>query len=79
MKLRSILPPFPPAPPIPKFIRDEGEEVDQPLDEVFTSEMTSQGFDPELVKMGLKVVKNHMRPPEEAFKIGANYIREMAR
>ncbi|GAI96166.1 unnamed protein product [marine sediment metagenome] len=54
----------------------EGNELNE---EEFIGKMKSKGFDPELIDMGLKVAKNHMRPPEEAYQIGENYIREMAK
>ena len=76
------LPPFPPRPPLPgESLFPEEEEIEgkKPDEGEFIREMKSKGFDPELINMGLKVAKNHMRPPEEAYQIGENYIREMAK
>ena len=58
---------------------EEEIEAKGPDEGEFIGEMKSKGFDPELINMGLKVAKNHMRPPEEAYRIGENYIREMAK
>ena len=77
--------PFPPPrPPLPgeSLFPEEEEEEDVENEETsreFIGKMKSKGFDPELINMGLKVAKNHMRPPEEAYRIGENYIREMAK
>ena len=76
------LPPFPPRLPFPgEFLFPEEEEIEdnKPDEGEFIRKMKSKGFDPELINMGLKVAKNHMRPPEEAYRIGENYIREMAK
>jgi len=84
----DILPARFPRPPLPGiFFREE--EEDEPgegtnggepaLDSEFRARMGHEGFDPDLIEMGLKVAKNHMRPSEEAFRIGENYIREMAK
>jgi len=76
-------PSFPPRPPLPGeplFLEEEEETEGNELDEgEFIGKMKSEGFDSELINMGLKVAKNHMRPPEEAYRIGENYIREMAK
>ena len=89
MSMWDFLPsPFP-LPPIPMGVlpkpRWDGEEEEEEMEneevvgEEFKNRMRSKGFDPELIEMGLKVAKNHMRPSEEAFKIGENYIKEMAK
>ena len=82
----EVLPaPFPGPPlPLPGGLLEIGGEEDEPevgmsLDGAFRNRMKTEGFNPELVEMGLKVAKNHMRPVEEAFKIGENYIKEMAK
>jgi len=73
-------PPFFPRPP---FFQEEEEEEERgnekEVSNDFRRKMKSKGFDPDLIEMGLKVAKNHMRPPEEAFKIGENYIKEMSK
>jgi len=77
--------PFPPPrPPLPGeslFPEEEEakEEEEADVNKEFIGKMKSEGFDPELINMGLKVARNHMRPPEEAYRIGENYIREMAK
>lgn len=70
-----------PRPPLPgeSFLEVEGEEEATDPDSEFRSKLRSEGYDKELVEMGLKVMKNHMRPKEEAFEIGRNYIKEMAK
>jgi len=77
------LPPFPARPPLPGeslFPKEEEEMESNKSDEgEFIGKMKSEGFDSELINMGLKVAKNHMRSPEEAYRIGENYIREMAK
>jgi len=86
MNLRDLLPaPFP-NPPVPGrlFSREVDEEVDEveprsDPDEEFKGRLRSEGFDPELIGMGLKVADNHSRNRKEALKIGENYIREMAK
>ena len=72
------LPPFFPRPP---FFQEEDEEEDEEEleSEAFRRKMKSGGFDPDLVEMGVKVMKNHRRPVEEAFKIGAEYIKSMSK
>ena len=75
--------PFP-LPPVPITIgRERGnhheEEVVQDPGVEFLRKMRSEGFGDELIEMGIKVAGNHMRPPEEAYRIGENYIREMAK
>ena len=73
---------LPPGFPRPPFLREEEEEEgdsEEETDSDFRRRMKSAGFDPELVEMGVKVAKNHMRPSEEAYKIGENYIKEMAK
>jgi len=74
-------PPFFPKPPFLFQSDDEGEEEPDEKEVIiaFRKKMRSEGFDPDLVEMGVKMANNHMRPPEEAFKIGENYIREMAK
>ena len=72
--------PLPPGFPKPPFFQEEEEDGgEEETDGDFRRKMESEGFNPDLVEMGIKVAKNHMRPPEEAFKIGENYIKEMAK
>jgi len=76
------LPSFPPRPPFPGeplFPEEEEIEGKKPDEGEFIGKMKSEGFDLALINMGLKVARNHMRPPEEAYRIGENYIREMAK
>ena len=76
------LPAFPPRPPFLQEQEEEEEDEDEEEKDVsndFRRKMESEGFDPALVKMGIKVANNHMRPPEQAFRIGENYIREMSK
>lgn len=47
--------------------------------EKLRKELLSKGYDPELVEMGVKVAKNHMRPEEEALEIGRNYVKETSK
>lgn len=79
-------PPFIPKPPLPgeppfevDEEEDEKEEDIDNLDNEFRISLRTEGYDPELVEMGLKVMKNHMRPKEEAFRIGKEYIRSMSK
>ena len=73
------LPPFPPRPfPAPFFFQEEEEDTGD-LDEEFIEKMNQEGFNSDLIEMGLKVANNHSRSREEALKIGENYIREMSR
>ena len=73
-------PPFFPRPPFLREQEEEEEEEDEKeVSSDFRRKMKSEGFDPALVEMGIKVANNHMRPPEQAFRIGENYIREMAK
>lgn len=72
-------PTFPPRPPLPGESPFEVEEEETNTDEAFKERMKSKGFDLELIEMGLKVARNHMKEPEDAYKIGENYIREMAK
>ena len=51
----------------------------RPLEERFKRELGGEGYDGELVEMGVKVMRNHLRTEEEAFEIGRNYVREMAK
>ena len=81
-KFLDFLPAPPPSPPVPRGLlpgEEEVEEVEETVEDLFRMEMESDGFDPELVEMGLKVMKNHLRSPREAFEIGRNYVREMAK
>ncbi len=41
--------------------------------------MTKSGYDPKLVDMGVKIMNNHLRTPEEAFEAGRAYVKEMAK
>ena len=78
-RLPSILP-RPPLPGESLFPEEKGEEPEtMDLDNEFRIRLKSEGYDPELVEMGLKVMKNHLRTPEEAFEIGRNYVKEMAK
>ena len=72
---------FPPFFPKPPFLREEEEEEEgeEEVDTAFRRKMKSEGFDPDLVEMGIKVANNHSRTRERALKIGENYIREMAK
>ena len=89
MKLWELLPAPPPGPPIPGRLLfgsskvedegDEGEEDQEVLDRRFKGRLKKEGFDPELIDMGMKVADNHSRSREDALKIGENYIREMAK
>jgi len=76
-------PPLLPRPPLPgeSLLRGEDEEEVEvkDLDSNFRTRLKSEGYDPDLVEMGLKVMKNHLRTPEEAFEIGRNYVKEMAK
>jgi len=78
----SLLP-RPPLPGEPLFRGEDGEDeekvVTKDLDSNFRHRLKSEGYDPELIEMGLKVMKNHLRTPEEAFQIGKNYVKEMAK
>ena len=58
---------------------DEEEEKKQPHDVEFISRLRDEGYQDDLIKMGLKVADNHSRTRKEALKIGENYIREMAK
>lgn len=78
--------PFPPRPPLPgePLFRGEDREDEEKveardLDNKFRVGLKSEGYDLELIEMGLKVMKNHLRTPEEAFEIGKNYVREMSK
>jgi len=75
--------PFPPPrPPFPSeslFPEEEEIESNKSDEEEFIGKMKSEGFDSGLINMGLKVAKNHMRSPEQAYKIGEEYIRSMAK
>jgi len=82
MRPLGLLPSFPPRPPLPGESllgerEEEFEETTGNLDEEFTNQMEQEGYGNDLIKMGLKVMRNHMRPKGEAFQIGANYIKEM--
>jgi len=73
--------PFP-LPPIPiklPEVKKVKEKVIQDPEVEFISKMRSEGFNEELIEMGLKVAKNHLRTPKEAYKIGAEYIRSMSK
>jgi len=76
-------PSFPPRPPLPGeslFPGEKEEEIGtRGLDSEFRAKLKSEGYDPDLIEMGLKVMKNHLRTPEEAFEIGRNYVKEMAK
>ena len=74
--------PLPPRPPLPGealFEVKEEDEGDGSLDRAFKNRLKTEGFDPELVEMGIKVANNHSRSREDALKIGENYIKEMAK
>ena len=78
-RLPSILP-RPPLPGESLFGEEEEEEPEAgDLDNEFRVKLRSEGYDPDLIEMGLKVMKNHLRTPEEAFEIGRNYVKEMSR
>jgi len=72
-------PPRLPLPGEPLFEERDEEEVDRNLDSEFRTKLKSEGYDPELIEMGLKVMKNHLRTAAEAFQIGRNYIKEMSK
>jgi len=79
LRLPSILP-RPPLPGEPLFPEEEEEEPEaMDLDNEFRGRLRSEGYDSDLIEMGLKVMKNHLRTPEEAFEIGKNYVKEMAK
>jgi len=77
-RLPSILP-RPPLPGESLFHEEEEEPETMDLDNEFRARLRSEGYDSDLIEMGLKVMKNHLRTPEEAFEIGRNYIKEMAK
>lgn len=49
------------------------------LDEEFREKMETEGFDSDLVSMGLAMADNHSRTREDALRIGENYIRQMSK
>ena len=75
--------PLPPIlirlPEVRRHIEEEDEEKEKPHDVEFISRLRGEGYQDDLIKMGLKVARNHMRPLEEAYRIGSNYVREMAK
>lgn len=78
----DILPALPPRLPLPGILFGGGEEeeiVHRPSDGEFKRKMESEGFDSELIEMGIKVANNHSRDREDALKIGEKYIREMSK
>ena len=78
-RLPSILP-RPPLPGESLFPEEEEEELEtRDLDNEFRAGLRSEGYDPNLIEMGLKVMRNHLRTPEEAFEIGKNYVKEMSK
>jgi len=82
MGLPDILPALPPRLPLPGILfggNEEEEIVHRSSDSEFKRRMESEGFDPELIKMGIKVADNHSRDREDALRIGENYIREMSK
>ena len=84
MKPWEVLPiPFP-GPPIPGRLlfggnEEEEERDEEEIDRGFKNRMKSEGYEPDLVEMGIKVANNHSRSREDALKIGENYIKEMAK
>lgn len=78
--MRIPLPfPGPPLPlRLPEVGREEPEVAEDPGVE-FVRRMRQEGYEDELIVMGLKVARNHLRTEAEAYQIGENYIREMAR
>ena len=82
-----LLPPLPGLPRPPLFRGEEEEEPREELpkrsngnpDKEFRSRLKSEGFDPELIEMGVRVANNHSRSREAALKIGETYVREMAK
>ena len=78
--MRIPLPfPGPPLPlRLPEVGREEPEVAEDPGVE-FVRRMRQEGYEDELIVMGLKVARNHLRTPEQAYKIGAEYIRSMAK
>jgi len=82
MRPENILPAFFPRPPLPRMLfggEEEEEIIHRPSDGEFKRKMESEGFDPELIEMGIKVANNHSRDREDALRIGENYIREMSK
>ena len=88
MKPWEFLPMPPPGPPIPGGLlfgsngeeeEEEEEESGEEVDRDFRKKMESEGYEPDLVEMGIKVANNHSRTREEALKIGEHYIKEMAK
>jgi len=75
--------PLPPIPMrLPRWGGEEGvdvEEQEPEVDNSFIKKMRDQGFDENLIHMGLKVANNHSRTRSDALRIGENYIREMAK
>jgi len=79
MKFPSLLPPGFPRPPFSREEDEEEEDDEEHTDGDFRRKLRSEGFDPELVEMGIKVANNHSRSREDALRIGENYIRGMAK
>ena len=77
---------LPPRPPLPGELptvemeeEEEVEHVEDNLDEEFKRKMKTEGFNEELIEMGIKVARNHLKTPGQAFKIGEEYIRSMSK
>ena len=85
MKPWGFLPlPFP-GPPLPGGLllgsneEEEEEESEEEVDRGFRRKMKTEGYEPDLVEMGIKVANNHSRTREDALKIGAEYIKSMSK
>jgi len=78
---------FPRLPSLGPLVKEDEEETPQKVapqkeltsEEAFREEMAAQGVSPELIEMGVKVAKNHLKTPKEAYEIGRNYIKEMSK
>ena len=76
----------PPRPPLPgefPFEVESDEELKESLglttEQAFREEMAAQGYNLELIEMGVKVALNHLKTPTEAFRIGREYVRSMSK
>jgi hypothetical protein len=81
--------PFPSPPGLPKLFREETihdpesvkpqtPQID-PLEQAFREQLLADGYPEALIEMGVKVARNHLKTPQEAYQIGYNYVKQMAK
>ena len=72
-------PPLPLRFPIKNPALEAGGQGAPDLDKDFIKRLTTEGFNSEVIKMGLKVANTYSQSRKKALSLGEKYVREMSK